>query len=594
MNMNSLYDPFAIHFDSFAGDVYTLDTASLTLTAGTLTADTITDGTASLTGGNLSGADLDISAGTGTYLSSGSITGGAITANGLLLADNTTTQLRLYYDGGAKVLDITLDVNGDVNFILGNGGTYIFDDDLTIFGILTANTNTINFGSDSSPNDTVVNFLSSGNDGSMTYDQTDNEFDFGNAQILTTGTLGSGAITSTGALVLNTVGTISTDQVALSINDNTLITGTGTNAALRINQGADSLGLQIYGFDDHNTKHIAMYVNANGIAQINSPTEWNFLFNESTRLAIREFQIRCFVDFDMQDNILVGFGADRDLGLGWNETAQELQLVAGSTIGTNVRFTVDTSGNFKFGTPATNYLGVGATGNLGFNGSAEVETNMPFADTKFLVMDKASGNGIKVDTASPTYGFADIIGDQFSKNTGASKPTLTTYNGAIEAWQFGTNDEAFISYHIPHDYVAGTDLHLHIHWSQNAAGATGGDVDFRYTAIYAKGHNQVSGSTFTSTPITDTFSSIDINDGDSGLDQYQQHLTEVTISAATATAALFDRDDFEPDGVIELTFEMVASNLTGTPSLPFIHFVDIHYSTTNLIGTKAKAPNFYV
>ena len=104
----------------------------------------------------------------------------------------------------------------------------------------------------------------------------------------------------------------------------------------------------------------------------------------------------------------------------------------------------------------------------------------------------------------------------------------------------------------------------------------------------------MSGSTFTSTPITDTFSSIDINDGDSGLNQYQQHITEIIISGASASAEVFDRDDFEPDGVIELALEMDANNLTGEPSDPFIHYVDIHYQTTGLIGTKAKAPDFYV
>ncbi len=209
-----------------------------------------------------------------------------------------------------------------------------------------------------------------------------------------------------------------------------------------------------------------------------------------------------------------------------------------------------------------------------------------------LVFPKASGFGIKIDRSTPTFGFADLLGDQFSRNTGGTKPLLTAYNGDVDAWKFQADDEAFLSYHIPHDYVLGTDIHLHIHWSLNAV-ATGGTLTFKYTAIYAKGHNQVSGSTFTSTPITATFTTIDINDGGSGLFQYQQHLTEVTISAATATAALFDRDDFEPDGVIELTFELDADNLTGTPSDPFIHFVDIHYQTTGLIGTKAKAPNFY-
>jgi hypothetical protein len=214
------------------------------------------------------------------------------------------------------------------------------------------------------------------------------------------------------------------------------------------------------------------------------------------------------------------------------------------------------------------------------------------AATAHLIIHKDSTSGIQVDTSSPTYPWRDLLGDQFSKNTGGTKPLLTTYNVDIDAWQFSDGDEAFLTYHIPHDYVLGTDIHLHIHWSQNNAGATGGTIDFKYFAIYAKAYNQVSGSTFTSTPKTDTFSSIDINDGDSGLHQYQQFLTEVVISAATATGALFDRDDFEPDGVIELTLEMDANNLTGTPSDPFIHYVDIHYQSTG-IGTKDKAPDFY-
>lgn len=212
----------------------------------------------------------------------------------------------------------------------------------------------------------------------------------------------------------------------------------------------------------------------------------------------------------------------------------------------------------------------------------------------FLVFPKASGNGIKVDHTTPTFGFADLLGVVTTRNTGGTKPTFTAYNGAIDDYQFSNGDEESFKYHIPHDYVIGTDIHLHIHWSQNAAGATGGTVDFKYSAIYAKGHNQASGSNFTSTPVTDTFSSIDINDGASGLDRYQQHLTEVTISAASATAELFDRDDLEPDGLILLTLEMTTTNLTGTPSLPFIHFVDIHYQTTGVIGTKKRTPDFYV
>ena len=240
-----------------------------------------------------------------------------------------------------------------------------------------------------------------------------------------------------------------------------------------------------------------------------------------------------------------------------------------------------TAGQARIG-GINDYFVVSAGGDVSFNGDAKVASDMSFENGKFLVFDPAAGNGIKLGPAAPTYGFADLKGDQFTRNQGSTKPSLVSHNGAVKAWQFGAGDEAYLTYHIEHDHKLGTDIHLHIHWSQNNAGCTGGTVDFKYTAEYAKGWNQLTGSAFTSTPVTDTFSSIDINDGGSGLVQRQKHITEVTISAAAATAALFDRDVFEPDGVIELTFEMVGSNLTGTPSLPFIHYVDISFITFKL------------
>jgi len=212
-----------------------------------------------------------------------------------------------------------------------------------------------------------------------------------------------------------------------------------------------------------------------------------------------------------------------------------------------------------------------------------------------LTLLKASGNGIKIDMTEPTFGWRDLTGPTTTTNTGATKPSHTAYNGAVDGFQFGDGDEESYEFHIPHDYVPGTDIYLHVHWSQTSATATGGTIDFKYFAVYAKGHNQdEAAGSFTSTPITATFSSIDINDGGSGLNQYQHFVTEVIISGASATAALFDRDDIEPDGVIQLTLEMDSNNLTNSGAVldPFIHEADIHYQSTN-IATKNKAPNFY-
>lgn len=86
MEIHPIIDPYAIHYDTFAGDVYTLDTAGITLTAGTLTADTITDGTATLTSGDLTGLDtLEVGV-AGAILNVSVIGGGAIISASLRLS----------------------------------------------------------------------------------------------------------------------------------------------------------------------------------------------------------------------------------------------------------------------------------------------------------------------------------------------------------------------------------------------------------------------------------------------------------------------------------------------------------------------------
>lgn len=233
-----------------------------------------------------------------------------------------------------------------------------------------------------------------------------------------------------------------------------------------------------------------------------------------------------------------------------------------------------TSGDLLFNTNGAN-----TRMRIGFDGNVEIVDG-------FLVLPKASDRGIKVDLTTPTYGFADILGDQFSKNTGATKPVLTAYNGAIFGWQFAASDEAYMTFHIPHDYVKGTNIFLHIHWSHIGTLVTGGTVTFKATSIYAKGHNQAAFGS----PVAGTFN------GSASTTQYQQIITEVQLSDPTPTGLEIDTDLLEPDGVIEMTFEVDVNGITvsggGVPD-PFIHFVDIHYQSMGLIGTKDKVPDFY-
>ena len=202
-----------------------------------------------------------------------------------------------------------------------------------------------------------------------------------------------------------------------------------------------------------------------------------------------------------------------------------------------------------------------------------------------FIVPKTSGKGIKVDTDTPTFGFADILGDQFSKNTGATKPTLTAYNGAVQSFRFGVGDEAYLSFHMPHDYVPGTDIFIHVHWSHTSAIVTGGTLTFKVTSVYAKGYDQAAFGA----PVSGTFT------GTASTTQYQHIISETQYSASAPAGLQLDTDDIEVDGIIEMTFEVDANNITSSGAVPdpFIHYVDIHYQTTGIIGTKDKNTPFY-
>lgn len=209
--------------------------------------------------------------------------------------------------------------------------------------------------------------------------------------------------------------------------------------------------------------------------------------------------------------------------------------------------------------------------------------------TPYFVLPKESAKtGIGVEPATPTYPWHDILGEVTVKVTGVGTPTFATYQGNISQFRFSaiTTDAVFINYHIPHDYVLGTDVHIHYHWSHIATTVTGGTVTWRCEPSYAKGHNQAAFSAPFNLDLSPTASTT----------QFQHMLSEVQLSTPGGGATQLNSSNLEPDGVIMVRISLQANNITvssgGVPD-PFLHFTDIHYQSTN-IGTKQKAPNFYV
>lgn len=218
------------------------------------------------------------------------------------------------------------------------------------------------------------------------------------------------------------------------------------------------------------------------------------------------------------------------------------------------------------------------------------------------VISAAEGQGIMVDLANPTWGWRDIEGLIYPDTSApATAPVIGTFIpggiGGVKAYAYESNDLAYFSFHIPHDYAPGTDLYIHSHWGHNSAtiGAPG-IITFDYDITYAKGHHQQAFGT----PVLVSTNELVINIASHP--QYYHEITEGQLSTpGGSVGALLDTNEIEPDGVIAGTVRVNfpagifnATTPTGTAGAGVVYLftMDLHYQSTN-IGTKNRTPDFY-
>jgi len=204
-----------------------------------------------------------------------------------------------------------------------------------------------------------------------------------------------------------------------------------------------------------------------------------------------------------------------------------------------------------------------------------------------IIVPKTSGTGIKVDTEAPTFGWRDLEGTIEFREIGVGTPALATFRGNIRGPSFTTGDDYDLMYHLPHDYAPGSDLYIHVHWAHNGTSISGSLV-LNYYITYAKGHAQAIFPAEVN--LTQTISTPDV----ATIPQYSHRLDEIQLSAASPSASQLDTDNIEPDGIIWAHFDATTiPTIGGGVPRPFIRHIDIHYQSTS-VGTKQKAPNFYV
>lgn len=209
--------------------------------------------------------------------------------------------------------------------------------------------------------------------------------------------------------------------------------------------------------------------------------------------------------------------------------------------------------------------------------------------TAGMVLPKEQATGIKVDDETPTWGWRDLIGYMIVDSSGANAASLVPFDGGlVRRWAFSATDKEDFEYHIPHDYVPGSDLFIHFHWAHNGT-AINGPIVATLAYTYAKGHNQANFSAEKTTTIT--YNTVNI----ATTPRIRHRIEETPLSTPGGSATLLNTNDIEPDGVIGLNFTMttIPSISGGSPNLPFVFFVDVHYQSTNM-ATKQRSPNFYI
>jgi hypothetical protein len=194
-----------------------------------------------------------------------------------------------------------------------------------------------------------------------------------------------------------------------------------------------------------------------------------------------------------------------------------------------------------------------------------------------LTLPKTSGVGIKVDLDSPAFGWRDLTADIQVRGSGPNDPNFTTYTGTtLRAYQFsaGTMNEVFFVFHVPHDWVPGTDIYFHAHWSNATAVPNTGDVIWSFDYTFAKGFGQEAFPAVSTVSVTAACPAT----------RYTHNISE---TAAVTIAAM------EVDGLILVRGyrDAAAAGDTCTDAV-FLHTMDIHYQSSNM-STKNKAPNFY-
>jgi hypothetical protein len=132
---------------------------------------------------------------------------------------------------------------------------------------------------------------------------------------------------------------------------------------------------------------------------------------------------------------------------------------------------------------------------------------------------------------------------------------------------FAVGDLVYQNYHIPHDYVPGSEIHLHTHWYVESTNTQ--TVTWRFSWCYANGYGR--GAFNLATPTV-----VDVTTTPGGVTR-----THYISETAAQSAA------FETDGIIKTIVTRVTNG--GTDPKVYLTLADAHYRSN---GAPTKNRNY--
>ena len=467
----------------------TISLPSSVTIGGTLTAGAFTDGTLTITGGNISGADVDISAGTGDYTSiEGSID--VVRTLGVAIYGHTT--------GGAE----SAGVKGSSFAGYGIYGTSGATGKAGYFegGVVIIKTST--------PQLKLIHTV------------TDDEADFyvdGDGDL---------SITCTGG--------------DISFGDENLTAGTVTVSDVIVNQDDDTTGFQVNGYDDLSGENLSFFINSAGSAVFNSTA--NMLFsatgtnkgvylrsNGTGRIQIQDANASGVVriagagaptrvvgrlaigkdsnptqDLDVNANGVIGGGLTVDTPTLVVDAVNHNVGIGLATVDANYKLIIRRAANVNLGIGLqSSELAIAAfndslSANIPMrfyasefnllNGSVGINTTTP--DTKLQVVGTAgfgddSGNETLISATGDLSfaGTATVFNDlvlplDSAKVPAANAPNWESFVGNLNAFAYSVGDFQEFTTELVHGYKEGSDFAFHIHGALNALTAQEEKVQF--------------------------------------------------------------------------------------------------------------------